>query len=41
MVFYTIIIAIIDLSVSWMLIGQDLRRIGSPLWGTVCLLEGI
>ena len=26
MVFYTIIMGIIDLSVSWMLIGQDLRR---------------
>ena len=41
MVFYTVIMAIIDLSVSWMLIGQDLRRTGGPLQGTMCLLEGI
>ena len=41
MVFYTVIMGIIDLSVSWMLIRQDLRRSGDPLQGTVCLLEGI
>ena len=41
MVFYTIIMNIIGLSVSRMLIGQDLRRIGGPLRVTVCLLEGI
>ena len=41
MVFYTVIIGIINLSVSQMLIGQNLRRLGGPLWGTVCLLEGI
>ena len=40
MVFYTVIMGIIDLSVSRMLIGQ-LRRTGGPLRGTVCLLEGI
>ena len=41
MVFYIVIMSIIDLSVSRMLIGQDLRRTRSSLWGTVCLLEGI
>ena len=41
MVFYTVIMGIIDLSVSWMLIGHDLRRTGGPLRVTVCLLEGI
>ena len=41
MVFYTVILGIIDLSVSRMLIGQYLRRIGGLLRGTVCLLEGI
>ena len=41
MVFYTVIMGIIDLSVLGMLIGHDLRRIGGPLQGTVCLLEGI
>ena len=41
MVFYTIIMGIIDLSVSRMQIGQDLRKTGGPLWVTVCLLEGI
>ena len=41
MIFYTVIIGIIDLSVSQMLIGQDLRRTGGPLRGTMCLLEGI
>ena len=41
MVFYTVIMGIIDFSVSQMLIWQDLRRIGGPLWVIVCLLEGI
>ena len=41
MVFYTIIMDIINLSVSQMLIRQDLRRIRGPLQGTVCLFEGI
>ena len=41
MVFYTIIMSIVDLSVSWMLIRQDLRRTRGPLRGTVCLLERI
>ena len=40
MVFYTIIMGIIDLSVSRMLIGQDLKRTGG-LYVTVSLLEGI
>ena len=31
MVFYTVTMGIIDLSVSQMLIGQDLRRTGGPL----------
>ena len=38
MVFYTVIMGIIDLSVSRILIGQDLRRIGGPLRHTMCLL---
>ena len=37
MVFYTVLIGIIDLSVSRMLIGQDLRRTRGPLRGIVCL----
>ena len=41
MVFYTVIMGIVDLSVSRMLIRQNLRRIGGPHQGTVCLLEGI
>ena len=42
MEFYIIIMGIIDLSVSRMLIGQDLRRrTRGPLQGTMCLLEGI
>ena len=41
MVLYTIIMGIIDLSVSRMLIGQDLRRTGGSLQGTMYLLEGI
>ena len=32
---------ITDLSVFLTQIGQDLRKTGSPLRGTVCLLEGI
>ena len=41
MVFYTVIMSIIDLSVLRMLIRQDLRRTEGPLRGIVCLLEGI
>ena len=41
MVFYTVIMGIIDLSVSRMQIGQDLRKTEGPLRVTVCLLEGI
>ena len=41
MVFYMVIMGIIELSVSRMLIGQDLRRKGRPLRVTVSLLEGI
>ena len=41
MVFYTIIMGIIELSAFLTQIGQDLRRTGGPLQGTVCLLEGI
>ena len=41
MVFYIVIMGIIDSSVSRMLIGQYLRRTGGPLRGTVCLLKGI
>ena len=41
MVFYTIIMSIVDLSVSRMLIRQDLRRTRGSLRGTVCLLERI
>ena len=41
MVFYTIIMGIIDLSVSRMIIEQDLRRIEGPLQVTVSLLVGI
>ena len=40
-VFYIIIMGITDLSVSRLLIGQDLWRTGGPLWVTMCLLEGI
>ena len=40
MVFYIVITGIIDLSVSQMLIGQNLRRIGGLLRGTMYLLEG-
>ena len=41
MVFHTVIMGIMDLSVSRILIGQDLRRTRGQLRGTVCLLEGI
>ena len=41
MVFYTVIMGIIDLSVSQMLIGQDLRRTRGPLQVNVSLLEEI
>ena len=41
MVFYIVIMGIIDLSVSQMLIGQDLRRTRGPLRVTMSLLEGI
>ena len=41
MMFYTVIMGIIDLSVSRMLIGHDLRKTGGPLQFTVSLLEGI
>ena len=41
MVFYTVIMSIIDLSVSHMLIGQDLRRTRGLLQVTVSLFEGI
>ena len=41
MVFYTVIMGIIDLSISQMLIRQDLRKTGGPLQFTVSLLEGI
>ena len=41
MVFYKVIMGIIDLSVSRMLIGQYLRWTGGPLQVTVSLLEGI
>ena len=39
MVFYIVIMSIIDLSVSRMQIGQDLRKTESPLRVTVCLLD--
>ena len=41
MVFYMVIMGIIELSVSRMLIGQDLRRTGGSLQVDVSLLEGI
>ena len=41
MVFYIVIMGIIDLSVSRMQIRQDLRKTKSPLRVTVCLLKGI
>ena len=41
MVFYIVIMGITKLSVFLTRIGQDLRKTGGPLRGTVCLLEGI
>ena len=41
MVFYTVIMGIINLSVSRMLIRQDLRRTEGPLQVIVSLFEGI
>ena len=41
MVFYMVIMDIIELSVSQMLIEKDLRRTGGPLWVCVSLLERI
>ena len=38
MVFYKVIMGIIDFSVSRMLIGQDLRRTGDPLQVTMSSL---
>ena len=40
MIFYIVIMGIIELSVSQMLIEQDLRRTG-PLQVTMSLLKGI
>ena len=39
MVFYTIIIGLIDFSVSRMQIGQNLRKTESPLRVTVCFYK--
>ena len=41
MVFYTVIMGIIDLSASHMQIREDLRKIEGQFRVTVCLLEGI
>ena len=41
MVFYMVIMSLIELSVSRMLIGQDLRRTRGPLRDIVSLLERI
>ena len=41
MVFYTVIMGMIDSSVSQMLIGQDLKRTRGPLQVTMSLLEVI
>ena len=41
MLFYAVIIGIIDLSVSQMQIGHDLRKTKGHLRVIVCLLEGI
>ena len=41
MVFYLVIMGIIELSVSQMLIKQDLRRTGDPLKVSVSLLMRI
>ena len=40
MVFYIVIMGIIDLSVSWMQIRQNLRKTEGLFRVTVCLLEG-
>ena len=39
--FLTVIIGITESSAFLTQIGQDLRKIGGPLRGTMCLLEGI
>ena len=41
MVFYTVIMGVVDLSVSRMQIGKDLRKTEGPLRVTVCLLKEI
>ena len=41
MVFYSVIMGIIDLSVSRMQIRQDLRKTKGQLRVNMCLLEGI
>ena len=41
MVFYIVIMSILDLSVSRMQIGQDLRKTEGPLRVIVCLLKEI
>ena len=41
MVFYTVIMDIIELSISRMQIEQDLRKTEGSFRVTVCLLEGI
>ena len=41
MLFYTVIMGIIDLSVSWMQIGQDLRKTEGLLQVIMCLLKRI
>ena len=41
MVLYTVIIGIIDFSVSWLLIEQDLSRTRGLLHVTMYLLKGI
>ena len=41
MVFYIVIMGITELSAFFTQIRQDLRKIGGPLRGTMCLLEGI
>ena len=41
MVFYIVIMGITELSDFLTQIGHDLRKTRDPLWGTVCLLEGI
>ena len=41
MVFYTVIMGIIELSAFLTHIRKDIRRTRGPLRGTMCLLEGI